>query len=240
MRLISKVYLLAGLVFLLSNCSNPEPVTDFRELPAFNKIILNNVYDVVLVQGTSHDIRIVADENILSDISLNVVDSVLSVNDNRRFKWLSPGNKIKLYITAVTINKVTAEATCSIGTMHTLQVDEFALIMAPKTRLIDVNLDLDCNTFTYWNNYQCSGKVTVRGRATYLNLTTFALMRVDAKDLVAEFAVVRNNSKEDCEITVREKLSYTIGSEGNVIIYGNPSEIVQEEDVSPGELIIRD
>jgi hypothetical protein len=240
MRLASKLYFLTGFVILFSNCSNPEPVTLIRELPAFNQINLNSVYDVVLIQGTSHAISIVADENIVSDISLDVADSILSINDNRKFKWLNPSDKITLYITAAAINRVIAEATCSIRTMHTLQVDDFSLIMAPTTRLIEINLELDCNTFAYWNNYQCGGKVTLHGRTRYLNMTTFALMRVDAKDFVTDFAVVENNSKEDCEITVLEKLQYKIGSEGNVIVYGNPPEILKDEDLSPGELIVMD
>jgi hypothetical protein len=230
-------FLVLGLAFLFTSCLDYEPITSSKELPAFDQLHLNGVFDVFLIQGDSYSIRIEADKEVVPHIVFEVNDGILSVQNNSKLKWLSPrSNKVALFVTAVALKEIIPAETCSIQTVNTLKVEQFSIVMAPSPKLSEINLDLDCKTFLYWNNHQCGGKVTLRGRTEYLNLYVFALMTVDARELTTEFATIENNSKGDCEILVNQKLEYSIRGEGNILVHGNP-EILLKEDISSGRLI---
>ena len=62
-------------------------------------------------------------------------------------------------------------------------------------------------------------------------------MSVDAKNLVADSAIVKNSSKGLCEIFVGLKLEYSINGVGDIHLYGFPDQIVEVELSSSGRLI---
>ncbi len=99
------------------------------------------------------------------------------------------------------------------------------------------NLELACNSFYYWNNFPTGGKLTLTGAVDILTLWNTAIMSVDAKELTARSALVDNSSKENCEITVLEKLEYSISGVGDIHLYGSPREIIENEISSSGRLI---
>lgn len=238
MRTMVNKRFLMGFFLLLTSCSDYEPTTNITELPAFDQVHLNSVFNVFLIQGDSYSIRIEADEEVAPHISFEVKDGILTVENNHKLKWLTPrASKVSLYITAVALSGITVNETCSIQTLNTLSADRFFIVMAPAPKLTEINLDLDCNEFYYWNNHQCGGKVSLKGRTRKLILYAFALITIDAKALAAEFALVENNSKGNCEIFVNQQLEYSIRGEGDIILYGNPAEILLEEDISSGQLI---
>ncbi len=233
-----KKYLFASFVLLLTNCSDFEPTLVFKELPAFDFVELNSVFTVYLIQDSAYSIKIEADEEMISSISFEVENGVLSVHNKQNLKWIRPGsNKVKLFITSAGLKRITAFETCSIQTVNTLSVSDFSIEMAPSPKLTEINLDLDCTNFTYWNNYQCSGKLILKGRATNIELYMFSLMAVDAKALTADNAIVTTYSNVDCELMVTRSLEYSIHGESNILLQGNPPEIHLNERTSAGELI---
>lgn len=227
------------LLLLLINCTDFEETVILRkELPAFNSIELNSVFDVFLIQDNSYSVKIEADADVANAISLDVENYTLKVGSNRKVKWLSPRlNKIRLFITAPGLNAVTSNETCSIQTLNTLTADEFSIIMLESPKLAEINLDLDCNSFLYWNSYHCGGKLILKGRATKLQLYTFSLMAVDAKALTSDYAIIESYSRGNCEVFVKQQLEYSIHGEGDILLYGSPQEILLKERTSTGELI---
>jgi hypothetical protein len=211
----------------------------FSELPAFDHLELNSVFDVYLIQDSSYSIKIEAHEDVAKDISFEVQNGILSVKNKQRLKWISPeSNKVKLFITAAGLKQIIPNETCSIQTVNTLTVDDFSIVMAPSPKLVEINLDLDCGYFNYWNNYQCGGKLILKGRASNLNFSIFSLMAVDAKSLIADNAVVETYSNSNCEFTVNRRLEYSIHGEGDILLHGNPPEIRLVARTSTGKLTL--
>ena len=233
-----KKYLFANFIFLLINCSDFEPALVFKELSAFDHVELNGVFNVYLIQDSTYSIKIEADEQMINDISAEVENGILSVHNKQNVKWIRPGsNKVKLFITAAGLKRITAFETCSIETVNTLSVNEFSIDMAPSPKLTEINLDLDCEYFNYWNNYQCGGKLILKGRATNINLSIFSMMAVDANALTCDNALVTTYSTGDCKLMVNRRLEYSIHGEGDIILQGNPPEIHLNERTSTGKLI---
>ena len=75
------------------------------------------------------------------------------------------------------------------------------------------------------------------GKTEELKIWNTAIMSVDAKNLVTEYALVENDSKGVCEVNVTNRLDYKIKGKGDIHLYGNPPEINEGEVSSTGKLI---
>jgi hypothetical protein len=238
---IGKLLLL--FIVLMSSCGNDGQEETFRydELQDFTEVELNSVFDVYLQQDTLHSIRIVGSEKAVSHISYRVDSGVLRMADNAKLKWLSPrDNRIKVYLSALQFNSILVNEASRIQSVNTIESDQLSITMGPKTKLNEINLDLDVDSFTYWNNHQCGGNMKLGGKATHLTIYTFALMSVDAGALTVTSAFVDNSSLGDCEIFVTDRLEYSIHGLGNIYLHGNPQEIILRESSSSGQLVILD
>lgn len=226
-------------MFLCFTCCNKESVENSyieKRLPQFNEIELNGVFDVYLRQDSTYNLKIQANDNWIDQIHVKVENNKLIIDNESRKRWMRPKEeKVKLYITSNRPKKITANETCYIETVNPIISEEFGLIMTSK--LNQANLELDCKTFYYWNNHPCGGKITLRGKAAEIKLWNFAIMQVDAKNLISEYALVENSSKGVCEVNVQSKLEYSIHGSGNIHLYGNPSEIIEHKVTSSGKLV---
>jgi hypothetical protein len=223
---------------LLTHCSGFEETAVVKELTAFHELELQSVFDVFLIQGDSYSIKIEGDDDVVDKVKFKVEAGILSVRNENKIRWVTPGsNKVTLYITVIDLQEIRPFEACSIKTMGLLTVDQLFIVMQPSVKLMDIDMDLDCNNFHFWNNHKSGGRLTLRGRADNLTLYTFFLTAVDAKDLISTYAVIENNSRGDCELRVTRKLDYSIRGEGDILLHGNPPEILEMEDISTGELI---
>lgn len=207
-------------------------------VPAFNEIQLNDSFDVYLSEGSEYSIQIVADESIIDEVTYEVTDSLLTIENDRRYKWLTPTkNKIKIYITSPPLKTVYASETCFVRTLTPITSHEFGMVFLGKANNAD--LELNCDIFYYWNSYPCGGTLTLHGDCNWLKVWNVAIVDVQASDLNARQAEISNNSKGDCIINVSEYLKYTIPGEGNIEVFGQPTDIIEyQPSDGTGELIV--
>ncbi len=227
---------LISLLILFFSCKKENINNRLLELEPFELIDINNAFDVFLSEGNNYTIEIVGDEEIIEYVDLKVEKNKLTIVNTRKIGWLTPkNNKIKLYITSLPLKQITADEGCNIQTLSPITSIEFGLVLIGKSN--EANLELNVNTFYYWNNFPTGGKLTLSGKTETLKLWNFAIMSVDAKKLTSNYAIVENSSKGDCEVTVLQKLEYKISGEGNIHLYGKPIEIIANSQSSSGRLI---
>ncbi len=230
------IFLLPVLFYCKDN--NLDETTRLVAPPAFHYLEFNGVFSVYLVQDTVYSIRIVGSSNTLENISLKTEGDTLRISNESKRKWLNPEtNKVKLYIHSNQLKYIIANATCYFETVNPITSDQFSLIMGAKTKLMEARLDLNCNSFLYWNNHLSGGRLTLTGNVNNLSIYTFATESVDASNLIANYALIENNSKGNCEVIVSNRLEYSIRGSGNIYIGGNPKEIIMNEKTSTGQLI---
>lgn len=226
------------LAIVNASCSKSmEQQTIETPLAEFDSLVLNSVFDVYLVQGTENSIKLEGAKKILENIDYTIANNTLTIKNNYKGNWIHPkNNKIKLTITVNQISLISANETCNIKTVNTLIGDEIGLVLTSK--LNEATLDVNCNTFYYWNNFPCGGRIKLSGNTTELKLWNVALMAIDAYDLIANTVLIDNASKGDCKVYSTQSLTYSIKGEGNIYVKGNPSTIVKVEESSTGELIL--
>lgn len=232
----------AILLVLLISCekgfNGDDLVIKEQELPVFKEIELHSVFNVYLVQDSIYSIRITGNSDFVEQTDIIVTDGVLRIENMYNMKWLRPrDNKVTLYITADSLRKISAVQTCYIETVNPIRSDEFGIILMSK--LNQAKLELNCNKFYYWNSFPCGGRLTLTGSANWLKISNCALMAVDASDLYAESAAVKNSSKGICRIRVHNRLEYSICGEGDIYLYGTPNEVIAGEITSSGKLVYK-
>lgn len=239
---LKRFYALAVLIFFIS-CSDPSSEgARVISLQPYHVIKLNSVFEVYLLQDTSFSVKVMGDARVIENIRFNVREDTLTISNEYSTKWLSPNrNRVSLFIGSSRLKGIEINESCYIKSIDPIISADFQIINQPTPRLCEIDIELDNYYFLYWNNYQCGGSVTLRGKTTHLETHTFALMRVDAKNLIADYAVIENGSKGDCEVNVQQRLRYAIHSTGNIYLYGTPNEIsLLEETTSTGKLIQRE
>jgi hypothetical protein len=206
-------------------------------LTEFDTLKLESVFEVFLIQGNENSLRIEAAKKILEAIDFDISNNTLKLKNTFKGSWRYPQkNKVKLYITFNQISKIYVNESCHIKTMNALKGNEIGLIMGSKYNSAD--LELDCSTFYYWNNFPCGGQIKLSGKTNELKLWNVALMAIDARALRTNFALVNNASKGNCSINCTQRLSYKITGSGNIIVKGNPPQIEKVEESASGRLIL--
>ena len=206
------------------------------DLPAFEQVELYQTFEVYLIEDSTFFVEVVGDENFVDHAIFDVVDGILKIDNDKSLKWASPGNNVvKLYIHSNPLRSLSAKVACNIQTITPITSWEFQLILGGKVNQAD--LELACNTFWYWNEFPCGGHVRLRGTADIAAIWNFALMTVDAKDLIARNAKVENSSKGRCEVQVTNKFEYSITGVGDIHLHSQPNEILVGEVSSSGQLI---
>jgi hypothetical protein len=231
------IYIIIMVLITAISCKNEMlKEHNYTNINPFNKIEFNSSFDVFLTEDSIFKIKVIADEDVIDNISFKVIDSVLIFNNGTNNKWLSPTkNKIELYINSKQITRIDADQTCKIKTLNPITTEEFGIIFHNKAN--EATINLSNQKFYYWNDFPCGGKLTLIGNTNDIGIWNTGLTTIDAKNLVAKTAYIENKSKGNCTLTILEKLEYSIFGEGNIILYGSPTEIIKDKVTSSGKLI---
>jgi len=224
-------------VLLFVRCAKEKPIETVQmSLSEFDTLTLNSVFDVYLIQGDSNFVTIEGNPKIVKKVRAEVMNNTLNFYNDFSGKWLHPSNnRIKLTITTNGLTRINSGETSNIQTLNTLTGNEIGIVMTSK--LNQATLDINCNSFYFWNNFPCGGKLTLSGAVHELKIWSVALMAVDAKNLTADIATFDNKSKGDISATVTQFLHYRIGGTGNIHLWGNPTELVDTGSDGDGTLI---
>ena len=225
------------LLIIISSCQKKmEPTVINFSLEEFDTLTLNSVFNVELIQGTTNSISIEGAKKIIEKVDFNIENNNLTLVNNFKGNWVYPKkNKITVKLTVNNLSRINANETCNIRTINTLTGNELGLVVTGK--LNEATLAVDCNSFYFWNNFPCGGKINLSGSTNELKIWNVALMSVDAKNLLSNIVSIENSSKGDCRINCIQKLTYSIKGEGNIFLSGNPIELFKIEETSTGKLI---
>ena len=228
---------LAVVIALLSvSCKKQGQVTTEHELSEFDTLVFSDVFDVTLIQDSVNHIKVIGTEKFVAHVQWEISNNTLTIKNEGKYKWLNPStNKIKLEITVNDLAKIVANETCNISTQHVLHANELGLVL--KSKLNHASLQLDCNTFYYWNNFPCGGSVTLQGTCHKLKLWNYALMQIDSRQLETKITEVENTSKGDIHVWCTDSLMYKINGTGNIYLRGNPTYLLNHSGSGSGKLL---
>ncbi len=232
-------------IVLLSSCqktrdcfsNSGEEIILESVLEEFDSLFVNDDFIVYLIQDTVNYISISGHEAFVNSTTFKIEDNSLILRNNHKCKFSKPkSNQISVYIKVNEISRIRLNAASKIISETELSNDdEIGLIIGSKYTEVDLNLN--CKTFYYWNTHLNGGKIILNGKVENLKLWNTSLGSVNASNLSAENVLIDTDSKADCHVNSNIKLDCTIRGEGNVYYTGTPSVILVNDTSSTGKLI---
>lgn len=207
-------------------------ITETREIQAFNSIKMLDNVDVEYVDGDEPFVEVIAGENLIDGIDLQIQDSQI-IQDSVPVKIrqlviqnLNSCNWSRSFdlpfivrICMPGLKNIEYRSNGNFYSTSPILSDTFSINIYEGSGII--NLDLKCK-LSFLNFHYGTADLIVNGftEINYIYQASFG--PVKANDFVTNFTYLENRGSNDCYVNAKVFLGATISSIGNVYYYGNP------------------
>jgi len=189
--------------------------TETRDLGVFNAVKVSNSIEAELIKGDKHEVIISA-----SGIDLNRIETEI---DNRTLEVEIDGSNfgastVKVTITYVEIDEVTANTSAKVFVKEVLQAKEVKLSAYTASYL-----EAKVNSQSLSLEAATNAKIFIDGTARTLALKAYTNAEIDGENLEVEEATVKVNTAAHANFSVNESIKGSAATAGKVYYKGNPN-----------------
>jgi formylmethanofuran dehydrogenase subunit C len=193
--------------------------TETRSLASFSGVKAAEGIDVYLTKGTKESARVEVSGTSLEDVITEVSGSYLKVH-MRHGNYRGHVN-VKVYVTYLNINKLSASSAASIYSEGTLNTRELE-VSASSAANVEINVDAG----SIRASASSAGEVELDGKAESFEGDASSAGEIDAYDLVAKRVEVDASSAGSIKITATDELDARASSGGSIRYRGNPNKSI--------------
>ncbi|MCL6275472.1 DUF2807 domain-containing protein [Muricauda sp. 2012CJ35-5] len=204
------------------------------QLEPYNKLRVSGIANVHLVRGDSESARLVADENIVDKIEMQVIDNTLFINSDDS---ISGERKKDIYLTYTQLTEIRIENAATVMSKEIVQSDN---ILIQATGSSEVVLRIEADSLKLLMEH--AANVKLAGSTKLFDLTLADHADIMAYHLNANKGIVKTKSSANgsgiARIAVKNSLFVRL--EGTRVIYckGNP-DIDKKSVHSNKNLVLR-
>ena len=194
-----------------------------RDVGKFTGVKMSVPGDLYVKQGSSQKVVIEAADDVLDRIETEVSGGNLVIRQKDDWKWWknwSGRGKIKVYVTAPTLEYLVVSGSGSIESENTLRSDNMYVGVSGSGEI-----DLDLDTGDLEGKVSGSGNVDLRGNADDIEISISGSGNFDAENLTANNCEVRISGSGNCRVHVKESLESRVSGSGNIYYKGDPSKV---------------
>ena len=201
--------------------SSGKQVSQVRSVDSFSSITTSGTVKLVLKQGPSQEVRIVADDNIQDEIRTHVNGKTLKIEMEGN---ICDGGQIIAYLTAPNFEGVDASGAVELTSDGNLKVQDFAIRISGSSK---VNLDLNAaNVITKSSG---SSEIHLKGQAGSHDVDLSGAGSIDALDFIVGKYSIETSGASQSRINVLNELRVKSRGASDVQYRGNPSQISNDE-----------
>lgn len=217
--------------------SSGKQVTYEYRLADFDTLIVNNDFEIHMIQDTVNKVFVTAYKNFADDFTYTVQNNSLIIGNDNKCKFTKPKkNDVRLDLHVKNFSLARINYPSKLVSDNTLKNDnEIGIIVG--TKFFEADLNIDCRVFYFWNSHLGGGKMYLHGNSEFLKLYNVSLFAIDASDLHSDNDFIENSSKGNIYLNAEKFLNCKITGSGNVYYSGNPATIILEDSLSSGKLI---
>lgn len=209
---------------------------------SFDKILIHERAGLIIEQGPIQKVIIETGENLLPDITVEVVNGELIVRDNNACNFVRDYGTTKVIVTSPNITRIRNASEQDVASKGTLTYPSLYLMsVGDKTKYLPVGdfyLDIENENLKVWSNGVANFYITGTCNKLDVNLSN-GDTRFHGKNLIVKVAIARNLSSNDIEVFPTESLTGEILSTGNIISYNKPPIVNIEVQGDFGKLIFK-
>ena len=215
--------ILLALCLSLSSCldlidgidGNNHPATEFRNVSAFSGVVSRGAFEVRIIQGSTNEVEIEAESNLLQFIETRVLGKnlIIKTHNSRRLNNHQP---MIITVTTTEIDKIELDGSGEI-IAHNLSATE-----------LDVNLsgsgdiDLEATVDEMYASISGSGNIYLEGVTDYSKMHVSGSGDIHAKDFIQNHCEASISGSGKMYIYVNDVIEALISGSGSIYYDGNP------------------
>ncbi len=202
------------LIFVVSLSFAQE--SEVRVVGSFTGVKASEAIDVYLKKGEKESVRVETSGSRLSDVLTEVSGSYLKIHmkDGSHRK-----SNVKVYVTYVTLNKVSASSASNVfseGTIRSGSLD----ISVWSAASVELTIDVETSIV----EASSAGDVVLEGRAKKLDVEASSAGEIDAYGLESEIVDASASSAGSIKVNVSKELDAHASSGGSIRYRGAPAK----------------
>ncbi|MDV7187758.1 head GIN domain-containing protein [Lutibacter sp. TH_r2] len=227
-----------------SDCFQTTGTIIFQEIdvPSFSTILVQERVGLVIEEGPTQKVVIETGENLLPDVSVEVIDNEIILKDNNACNFVRDYGVTVIHITSPNITKIRNASEQDVNSKGVLTYPSLYLqSVGEKTEYLaagDFNLNISNENLKVWGNAVCNFNITGTSNKLDLNLSD-GDTRFNGSNFIVSEVIFNQVSSNDILIYPTESIKGNIYSTGDVICYNTPTLIDVEEISGYGKLIFK-
>jgi hypothetical protein len=190
--------------------------TENRSIGSFRGVRAGEGIDVYLKKGDKEGLKIEVTGTSISNVITEVSGSILKIH-------MKDGNyrnrTVKVYVTYVEIDKLSASSAANIYAEGTVKTDDME-ISASSAGSVEITVDVNALEVSA----SSAGEVELKGMSKSLIADASSAGEIDAYDIEAERVNAEASSGATVKVNVTKELDAHASSGGNVRYRGNPAK----------------
>lgn len=231
------VYSLVSILWFLLSCDSESAhdcvkksgnivKREIHNIPTFSKIRVEEGVEIILFQDSQQKIEIEAGENLINDVSVQVVDGELIVKNNISCNWFRSYTPARAYVTFTEINRIYSVSQHKIHAAQTLTFDHIELSSGVHNEAIASEFNLTINANALIVNANDATYLQLSGNANSMFVAFWGgEPRIDAPNLKVNNIEVFQRSSNDMVLHPLHEIKGNIYSTGNLVLKNNPPNI---------------
>jgi hypothetical protein len=204
-------------------------VEEIREVDSFHSVEIQGSCDLYFVKGTTQELRVIADDNILPLILTWVRhDGTLIIESKGNYTSKSG---VKVFVSMMEIRGFAISGSGSINGESPFSPQELHLMIAGSG-----SIQMDVRAHKVWSYIAGSGNIHLAGSAESHAVQIAGSSSLDAFDFFVSCYDVQIPGSGECRIFVKNILNVILAGSGNVYYKGSPS-VVNTTIVGSGNVI---
>ncbi len=212
-------------------------------VPTFDRIRVNDLLELVIVEGPEQRVEVETGENLLNDITATVVDGQLLLNNNNQCNFVRDFGISKVIVTTPVLTEIRSATRFDVRSEGVLTFPDITLFsdtfFAPETAAVGnfyLNIDNE-SVRVVFNNLS---NLFIQGRTQNFEVRFAAgNSRLEGHNFIADRIDIFQRSSNDMIVHPINAITGSILSTGNVIAVNRP-ELVDVEQPYRGRLIFQD
>lgn len=208
---------------------------EIRNISSFNKIQIDNVFDVYWHADSNYSVKIVAGKNLITFVQTNVENGCLFISDKNKCKWLRKYEMTQIHVYSPNLSYIKINGSSNFYGQDTIFADSIKI-----DNWADIaNIKLMVKTpLLMYSQHAGTGDTYLYGWAGVSYVWTFGTGYIHAEGLNTGYSYVTSKTTGDCSVFVTKEIGAHLFSSGNIYVYGHPYNMDVEKQGS-GNLILK-
>lgn len=204
--------------------------TENRNVSNFKAVKVSTGIDLYITMGTSEEVKIIADDEIIDDLITEVKDGTLKIymkQSNSWFNWNTGNQTRKAYVTVKELQAIEASSGSDVKSENTLKGEDLKVRASSGS-----DVEIDVYYKNVWLDTSSGSDAKISGKTKNFSAEASSGSDIKAHELESVICKVSVSSGSDATVNVTDELYAKASSGADVRYSGNPH--VKDIDESSG------